>query len=169
MLRIGSEKAKAEAWRPVGSYCNILGTRWWHIGLGRWQWRWWEMVTFWIYFEDRTYRNFWWVAYEVCEREESTILVLLPKYLLTLFSLGLSLRENYLCTPRASGVDMWLSLTSELVMEVVCSFLAESLNATMWDLFYPFPGERQCPGGGCAFSLDPRAKKTWNSPPSADM
>lgn len=116
VLRIGSEKAKAEARRPVGSYCNILGTRWWHIGLGRWQWRWWEMVTFWIYFEDRTYRNFWWVAYEVCEREESTILVLLPKYLLTLFSLGLSLWENYLCTPRASGVDMWLSLTSELVM-----------------------------------------------------
>lgn len=56
------------------------------------------------------------------------------------------------------GLDMGLSLASELDMESNVPFLAESLNDPVLDLFLSSPERIPCPGWGCTFNLDPGAK-----------
>lgn len=50
-------------------------------------------------------------------------------------------------------------------------FLAESLNAIMWDLFCPLPGDSQCSRGSCSSTwiLKQRRHGTEPSSVSADM
>ena len=76
------------------------------------------------------------------------ILIVLPKYLLTL--------PMRFVPPK--GLDMGLSLASELDMESNVPFLAESLNVPVLDLFLSSPGENPLSWMGCSFNLDPGAK-----------
>lgn len=165
VLRIDSKETKAEAQRPVRGYCNILG-RWWYSGIGKWQGRWWKNGILGVFWRQNLQDVLIDCIWSLEEREKSRTLVLLPIYLLTLLTLCLPFWEKH---PVPTDIRLGHVTFSGQWMEVICSFLAESLIATLWDLVCPLIGESQCPGRIYFFSLDPGAKKTWNSPQSADI
>ena len=86
---------------------------------------------------------------------QARVLIVLPKYLLTLPMRFVPLGE---LSWHPKGLDMGLSLASELDMESNVPFLAESLNVPVLDLFLSLPGENPLSWVGGSFNLDPGAK-----------
>ena len=81
-------------------------------------------------------------------KKELKILIVLPKYLLTLPMRFAPLGE---LSWHPKGLDVGLSLASELDMESNVPFLAESLNAPVLDLFLSSPGENPLSWMGLLF------------------